>query len=93
MNYSDYSIDKHELDELNSTGKCDKLDTIFQHICTRLSDELATEAKEKGYTLKINPDLGEDEVAIYFMIDIPNASNTLQESLELDAYPYVVCLK
>jgi hypothetical protein len=94
MTYSDYSITIEEFEDFLKNKECEKLVQIWQDLLRRIKEEeILEEAKSKGFTLIDNPDLEEDEIALYKMIQVPSASNQLSEYLIDKLYPFVVCLK
>ncbi len=94
MTYSDYSLTHTEYKTYKKVKTSQKLQDIWSDLLRRISDDnLKKEAEEKGYVLIDNPDLDNDTIANYFMIQIPNASKELQTYLADKLYPYVVCLK
>jgi hypothetical protein len=94
MTYSDYSLTFEEYQMFLAAKTCRKLEEIWSDLVARVSaDTLKSEADKKGYALIDNPDLEEDEIAVYKMIVVPEASSELENYMNENLYPFVVCLK
>lgn len=94
MTYSDYSLSSDEYQIYVAAKKSSRLDEIWDDLVARIDDpKLRKEATSKGYIVIDNPDLEDDVIASYKMFQVPNASPDLQQYIEENLYPFVVCLK
>jgi hypothetical protein len=93
MNQGSIVITKQQLDNYNTNGTDEGIEKAWEELLGTIPNEnLRKEAKEKGYKLVDNPYMDDDKLARHLMIEIPNASEELEDYLQRTLLKYVICL-
>jgi hypothetical protein len=93
MNQGSIVITKQQLDNYNTNGTDEGIEKAWEELLETIPNEnLRKEAKEKGYKLVDNPYMDDDKLARHLMIEIPNASEELEDYLQRTLLKYVICL-